>query len=661
VLACFVGVLWFVLIHKGLASATAQAFDRPGLLLLVFLLAVLSAAFHEIGHASACRYGGAEPGGMGMGLYLVWPAFYTDVTDSYRLPQRDRLRVDLGGIYFNTIVAVVTMGVWLLVHVDALLLLIALQLLEMVKNLSPMIRSDGYHILSDVTGVPDLFSHLGPTLRRLLPGHREPSALRGRARLIVTVWVLVIVPVLLSLTLGAVLLLPRMLTTAWDSGHTIVANLPHQAGHAQILALIASLFRLVALILPVVGSALIAQRLVRGTIGKARTWSGGRPARQAAVVAVAAAVAAGAAWAWVPSGQYQAVRADEGGTLVGFGKLLSAPQAAARPSTPVSLVRLTPGTHLAVSMIPAGGATKAHPALFVIAGGKGQPAVAVLSSSTPDPAGAPTATDQASSTTDTTTSTDTPTSTPVPATVFPFKLPSAPGPGGTQAVAVGTKDGGVTYDVAYSLVTVSKGTDVTNSNSAYAFANCKACTTVAVSFQVVLIVGRSANIAPINAAGALNVDCPACITTAVANQIVVTLSAEPSDALVAKLQAALQQLDALPQLGAAGTPAAVAAAVTQVQQQIDTELNDSGLVANPPPATTTSTTTATNPTTTPTPTATTTTSTTPAETTTTTTTADTTPASTAPTTTQSSTTATTTETTTSTTDTTTTETTTTTG
>ena len=100
----------------------------------------------------------------------MWPAFYTDVTDAYRLPRRDRLRVDLGGLYFNAVVAVVTLGVWLLWRVDALLLLIALQLLQMVKQLSPMIRADGYHILADATGVPDLYAHIGPTLRRLLPG-----------------------------------------------------------------------------------------------------------------------------------------------------------------------------------------------------------------------------------------------------------------------------------------------------------------------------------------------------------------------------------------------------------------------------------------------------------------------------------------------------------
>jgi len=65
ILAGFVGVFWFVLIHKGVASATAQAFHSPGLLLLVFALAVLSAGFHELGHAAACRYGGATPAGMG--------------------------------------------------------------------------------------------------------------------------------------------------------------------------------------------------------------------------------------------------------------------------------------------------------------------------------------------------------------------------------------------------------------------------------------------------------------------------------------------------------------------------------------------------------------------------------------------------------------------
>jgi putative peptide zinc metalloprotease protein len=222
-------------------------------------------------------------------------------------------------------------------------------------------------------------------------------------------------------------------------------------------------------------------------------------------------------------------------------RLVSAPASVARLAPAVDAVRLAPGTHLAVAMIPVGGATRAHPALYVIQGAKGQPPVAVLSSSSPDPskaptrtgalsasvptgssgqAGAPSAAPGSTSTTATTTPTAAPqpgggsstSSAPTQANAFPFHLPATPGPNDSQALAVNRTDGGVSYDVTYSLVTVTGGAPVTETNSAYALAKCHACTTVAVSFQVVLVVGESRNIAPINAAGAENGDCPACMT-----------------------------------------------------------------------------------------------------------------------------------------------------
>src|SRR3954454_8527775 len=240
----FAVVCWFVLIHKGVAAATSQAFDKPELLLLVLGLTIASAALHEIGHAAACRYGGGRPGGIGAGIYIVWPAFYTDVTDAYRLPRPARLRTDLGGIYFNAVVAVSTLGAFLATGLDVLLLLIGIQMLEIVKNLSPVIRSDGYHILSDATGVPDLYAHMGPTLKRLLPWkRREHSALKGWARVLVTVWVLVIVPVLLAMAFSAILLFPKLAASSWDSAHHLVSAIPDQG----VLGVLASVVRLFAL------------------------------------------------------------------------------------------------------------------------------------------------------------------------------------------------------------------------------------------------------------------------------------------------------------------------------------------------------------------------------------------------------------------------------
>ena len=598
ILALFVGVLWFVLVHKGVASATSHAFGNPELLLLVFALAIGSAAFHEIGHAAACRYSGGKPGGMGAGLYMVWPAFYTDVTDSYRLPRRDRLRVDLGGLYFNALVAVATVGAWLLWRADALLLLVALQLIQMVKQLSPVIRADGYHILSDITGVPDLYSHIGPTLRRLLPWRpKEPSALTGRARLIVTLWVLVVVPALLALALGAILLLPRLLATAWASGSKIASGLPDAAGDGQILDVLTGVVQLLGLALPMLGAVVLTHGLIRTAWRSAKTWSSGRPVRQGVLSAAAAAALCTAAWAWFPAGQYQPIEPTSSGTLVELASAVTSPQSVARPLA--AAPELEPGTQIAMTMIPVGGATEERPALLVLRDADGE-TVAVLTDSIAEDGEAVGENPEAETETETGT-TETLASPTVPAVALPFRLPSAPPPGSTQAVAVGTTDGAVTYKVAYALVTIRDGAPVTNTNSAFAFASCNACTTVAVSVQIVLVVGTSRVIAPINAAGALNVNCPACVTTALATQLVVTLTEEPSDELIARLEAALKELDALPTLGKDMN--AVLAEVAEAEADVRKELEDSGLIARPATPTTPATTTGPETTTSTTPTA----------------------------------------------------------
>ncbi len=558
VVAAFVVTFWFVLIHKGVASATAQAFHRPLLLLLVFVLAVASAGFHELGHAAACRYGGATPGGMGMGVYLVWPAFYTDVTDTYRLPKSARLRVDLAGLYFNALTAVVTMGAWLLVRADALLLLIALQVLQMVKQLSPVIRADGYHILSDATGVPDLFAHIGPTLRRLLPKHRkEPSVLTGRARAIVTVWVLIVVPVLLSLMVGAILVLPRVATSAWESGRAIAAGMPNQVHGGQVIDLLASLVQLLALILPLMGSLLVTQKVLRMGVSYGRKWSRGSIVRGAIATVVGVLMMGGVAWAWWPSGQYQPVP-RQGGTIGSLARAVAAPGAVARPQAEVPL--LTPGTHLAVSMIPVGGATPQHPALHVILGGKGGQPVAIVGGGANGAAAA---------------------------TAFRFHFSGSSNQNST-AIAVPRKRGGVTYNVAYSLVTVTGGAPATERNTAIAISRCRGCRSVAVSFQVVLIVGQSNVIAPINNAEALNEHCPSCSALAMADQMVITLKSKPPKSLLAKLRRALAKLHQLSKLRGRLALPLIVAAVSKIQRQIEAALVASGLMTNPPKSSTSS-------------------------------------------------------------------------
>ncbi|MFL6106551.1 MAG: hypothetical protein ACJ72L_06290 [Marmoricola sp.] len=506
VLALLAGISWWVLLDKGLASATNEAFAKPGLLLLVVVVTVLSAGFHEFGHAAAARRAGAEPAAMGAGIYLVWPAFYTDVTDSYRLGRGGRVLTDLGGLYFNAIVAVGITGVWWLTRYDALLLIVATQILQMLRQLTPLVRFDGYHVLADVTGVPDLFHRIRPTLLGALPWrwrHPESTVLKPWARLVVTAWVVVVVPVLLCTLYLMVITLPRVLGTAWAGAHRQAVLLGRAWSGADPLAALGHGLGVIAVMFPVLAAALILGRLVRRTSAKVWTATSGRPLRRTLAVLLAVALVAGLTAAWWPRpGAYRPIQAYEGGTLT---------QAAQRV-LPRPAAGLRVGDHGVITTAWAKDApkpTRDHPQLAMVLVPR-------------DTGGGDT--------------------TKAQPWVFPFNRPLAPGPGGNQAMAVNTTDGTVTYDVAFALVWVDDDSPALNSNEAYAFANCNNCGAVAIGFQVVLVTGDNHVAAPVNVSAAVNYDCVNCLTYALAVQLFVTIDHPLDDATMKKLQELWQQI-----------------------------------------------------------------------------------------------------------------------
>lgn len=483
----FAVICYWVLFRKGLASAAYEAFNRPGLLLAVFAITVVSAGFHEFGHAAALRRGGGTPGAMGAGLYLIYPAFYTDVTDSYRLSRAARIRTDLGGLYFNALVAVATFALWSAVRWDGLLLVIAAQVLQMVRQLPPLIRCDGYHLLADVIGVPDLYHHIGPTLRSFLPRRRrrgDPAALRLWARMVVTGWTLFVVPILVLTVLLSVIALPRILGT---TAHSVVAQSHQLAGRAHagnIAGVGANILAIVALVIPVGGILYLLVRLVRRHVTTTWRRTSGHPRKRAAACLALVAILCGLAFEWWPrSGAYAPIGPGERGTIQD-----AIPVAAHAPLAANAITRaaLRTGDQGSTVMAWQGGAqlpTRAHPALalvFAPRAGSG------------------------------------------PTWVFPFARPLPPGAGDNQALAVAMKDGGSAYDVAFALVWANGDTAV-NTNSAYAFASCTGCVAVAVSFQVVLVASDANVVAPANVAVAVNYQCAKCVTLAVAVQLVAQL------------------------------------------------------------------------------------------------------------------------------------------
>lgn len=121
-----------------------------------FAVSVVLMFGHELGHAAACQSFGAPVGPIGCALYLIYPAFYCDVTHTWSLPRRARITVDLGGVYFQLIGTAAVALLWWRTDSAVLLAATRFSVATIAVNLLPLGRFDGYWVMSDLLGIIDL-------------------------------------------------------------------------------------------------------------------------------------------------------------------------------------------------------------------------------------------------------------------------------------------------------------------------------------------------------------------------------------------------------------------------------------------------------------------------------------------------------------------------
>jgi putative peptide zinc metalloprotease protein len=319
---------------------------NPVLILVVLGLAVLSMLFHECGHAAACRYGGARPGVIGVGFFVIWPAFFTNVTDSYRIGRVGRIRTDLGGVYFNAVFALVLVDTYLATGYGPLVAALFLVHMEIIQQLMPSLRLDGYFILTDLIGVPDLFKRIAPTLRSLIPGRpADPrvGGLRRRARVALTAWVLLVIPLLGGQLTLIILDGPPLVRTFLRSVNAQALAAETQFEHMDIAAGLVSAVSLVLLVLPMAGLGYIllgtGRRAARGVISLNRRHPVLRVPSVAVVLLIAAALAVH--WGLLPIGRGAVSAPPAEAAAAGSHPPRALPSAPARPASPAATV-LTP-------------------------------------------------------------------------------------------------------------------------------------------------------------------------------------------------------------------------------------------------------------------------------------------------------------------------------
>jgi putative peptide zinc metalloprotease protein len=308
VIAVTAALDWWIFAVHGLGGGLQQSLRDPVSMITVFGLFIASAAVHELGHAAGCRYGGARPGRIGAGIYLLWPSFFTNVTDSYRLSRAGRLRTDLGGLYFNLISILALAGLYAATGSEVLLLAIAAIHLQMLEQLLPFARFDGYWILSDLIGVPDLFARVGPIVKNTLTRGKRPdpriTGMRRTARAAVTAWVLCLIPVL-SFTCGYLLLrLPAIDRALWHATATQAHALTTAAAAGRYPAAAIAAISVALAVVTGAGTLYLLTALLRRAATAAIRTTAARPARGLLAILAAAACITALALYWTAQNQF---------------------------------------------------------------------------------------------------------------------------------------------------------------------------------------------------------------------------------------------------------------------------------------------------------------------------------------------------------------------
>ena len=158
VLSFFSSIFYFMFSAKAMGSI-ALGWQE---LTTVYVVLGLIFMAHELGHAVACKKYDIAPKSIGFGFYLIFPAFFTDVSRVWSLGKRKRIVINLGGVYFQSIINVFLITAYYLLGSqnaglqDIVQIIILTNTFVYLYSLVPFLRYDGYWIYSDYFEIPNL-------------------------------------------------------------------------------------------------------------------------------------------------------------------------------------------------------------------------------------------------------------------------------------------------------------------------------------------------------------------------------------------------------------------------------------------------------------------------------------------------------------------------
>lgn len=150
-----------------------QFFNLKNAIWLSVALA-FSKVLHEFGHGLTCKHFGGECHEMGVMVLVLTPCLYCNVSDSWMLPNKwHRAMIGAAGMYVELMLASIATFIWWftepgLLNNLALSTMFVCSVSTLLFNGNPLLRYDGYYILSDIAEIPNLRQKATEILSRKL-------------------------------------------------------------------------------------------------------------------------------------------------------------------------------------------------------------------------------------------------------------------------------------------------------------------------------------------------------------------------------------------------------------------------------------------------------------------------------------------------------------
>lgn len=176
-LSCVAFALLFLSARFGEIQKSLPEFQRffgwPNLVYLWVALAIIK-VIHEFGHGLSCKYYGSECHSIGVMLLVFSPTMYCDVTDSWMLHNKwQRIMIGAAGMYFEMILSTIALIIWWntepgMFHYLCLNTFFVSTVSTVIFNANPLLKYDGYYMLSDLLEIPNLRQKADQITQRIL-------------------------------------------------------------------------------------------------------------------------------------------------------------------------------------------------------------------------------------------------------------------------------------------------------------------------------------------------------------------------------------------------------------------------------------------------------------------------------------------------------------